>query len=120
MAPQVNSKELKWHNDGHVLVMRLNQSELEVFCTCPGTPDRECGKGDFCIVDYFVNRFGLDCNIGVCPPAEMLEICWAVAGDAEDPELAQVWFVPINDEVFHAWMVSRTRLDASGPLSGLV
>ncbi len=104
------SSEIEWHNDGHVLGLRLNKDSLEVsVIKCPGGDDRKCGQGDFCVVDYFVTRWGLEPNIGVCSPAGELEICWTIMGDVDDPDMAQVWYVPIDDEVFHAWMVSRSK-----------
>jgi len=110
VATALNSQEMVWHNDGHSISLRLNKAELEiVVIACPGGESRACRYGDDeCIVDYFIGRFGLDCNIGVCAPSEHLEICWSVSGDQNNPELAQVWFVPVDDEVFYAWMTTQT------------
>jgi hypothetical protein len=35
-----------------------------------------------------------------------LDICWTLSGNPRDIESCQVWFMPIADEVFSAWLVS--------------
>jgi len=110
MASRIQTNEMTWHNDGHSLSLRLNKSELEITeIFCPNSPDRKCGDDDFCVVDYFINRYGFDCNIGVCAPNGTMEICWSLAGDPDNPDESQLWFVPINDEVFYAWMTSKAN-----------
>lgn len=109
MSAVRNDDEMAWHNDGHVILLSINKSELEILqITCPhDDDDGDCHSDAGCIVNYFINRFGLDCNIGVCAPEPTLEICWALSGDRRDPEAAQLWFVPLNDDVFHAWLSTR-------------
>jgi hypothetical protein len=99
---------MEWHNDGHSLTLQINRTELLILeINCPGGD--ECSTRHGCLVKYFVNRFGFECNIGVCVPEETLEICWALVGDPHDIDAAQLWFVPVKDEVFYAWMTSRTN-----------
>lgn len=102
-----NKDELTWHNDGHAIYLSLQGPEVLIQqVTCPG--DGPCTHRGVCIVDYFISRYGFECNIGSCEPAGEMEICWAVAGNPDrDFDEAQLWFVPINDEVFYAWMTSR-------------
>lgn len=104
MAPR---DELVWHNDGHVIHLMLQGPEVVIQeVSCPG--DGECHLNDVCVVDYFTNRYGFECNIGSCAPSGQMEICWALAGSTDrDIDEAQLWFVPVDDEVFYAWMTSR-------------
>lgn len=99
-----------WHNDHHLLILRINKSELEILETrCPATePNADCinANGE-CVVEWFIARYGMDCNGGICPAQAELEICWTVVGDKNIPESAQLWFMPIHDEVFQAWLVSN-------------
>ena len=113
--------EMEWHNDGHTVVLSLNKSQLDVVdVLCPSDNGGECESDDRssssadglgCIVQYFIRRFGVECNIGQCPPEETMEICWTLVGDKRDPDAAQLWFVPVNDEVFYAWMSSHEDPD---------
>jgi hypothetical protein len=98
-----------WHNDGHSIYMVLNRNEIEIqVVSCPGHENRECQIGKFdCIVDWFLDRFGLDCNVGVCELSSTMEIAWSVQGDVEDPDLCQVWIIPLADEAFSAWLATQ-------------
>lgn len=97
---------MEWNNDGHTITLRINRSELEILeTTCPGT--EQCQSRTGCVVQHFIGRYGFECNIGACPPEEVMEICWALVGDDWDLDAAQLWFVPIKDEVFYAWMQTR-------------
>jgi len=98
-----------WHRDGHSLYLQLNRSELTIqMIHCPGHSDRKCKTGKFdCIVDWFVSRYGLDCNVGVSEVSSDMEIAWTVQGDPEDSDLCQVWFIPTKDEAFSAWLEAQ-------------
>lgn len=89
--------------------MVLNRNELEIqVVSCPGHEGRECQIGKFdCIVDYFLDRFGLDCNVGVSEVSSSMEIAWSVQGDVDDPDLCQVWVIPVTDEAFSAWLATQ-------------
>lgn len=98
--------DLAWNNDGHTLTLQINKTDLDILqVNCPG--DGPCITRHGCVVKYFVERYGFECNIGVCAPEETLEICWALVGDTYDLEVSQLWFVPVKDDVFYAWMSSR-------------
>ena len=104
----VNATEadMIWHNDGHSLWLRINRADLEILeIKCPGGD--ECGSKNGCVVKWFIGIYGFDCNIGTSAPEEHLEICWALVGDADSVDTSQLWFVPVKDEVFYAWMTSR-------------
>jgi hypothetical protein len=99
-----------WHNDGHKIMLRINKAELEVLhIECPGL-ESECYTEEYgCIVRWFIQRFGMECNAGACPPEEIIEICWTIVGDKKNPDAAQVWFMPMKDDVFSAWLISQSN-----------
>lgn len=105
----VNDSEMLWHNDGHHVSLRLNKSDVEITeIYCPSGRVGECHHERVgCVVDYFIDRFGLDCNVGVCSMAESIQICWSLVGDPYDIDSCQLWFVPLNDDVFQAWIESK-------------
>jgi hypothetical protein len=93
-----------WHSDHHVLHLRLQNADLIVEdITCPGSG--ECvHQQTACVVKHFINRFGLECNVGSCAPVAAMEIAWTIQGDHYDLDQAQVWVIPLNDEVFASWL----------------
>ena len=97
-----------WHNDGHVLCLRLEHQQVNVAeVRCPDHEGRACAHDDTdCVVRHFVNRFGLECNVGVCDAAAEVEVAWHLAGDARDLDAAQVWVMPVTDDAFAAWVAS--------------
>jgi hypothetical protein len=110
MAPKPLPSEMMWFDDGHKLRLQINRSELEITeIICPGTEDRECRHDRHrCLVEYFVSRYGFECNAGICPATDLLQICWTFLGDESgDVDAAQVWFMPNSDEMFSAWLVAK-------------
>ena len=111
MTTVVAEDEVAWNNDGHKVSLRLNKSDLEVSeVVCPHDPEDSespCFTETGCVVTNFINLYGLECNIGVCPPEPEMEICWCIQGSISDIETSQLWFVPVKDEVFYAWMSQR-------------
>lgn len=101
--------EVVWHKDGHVIHLQINRSDIIVSSVhCPNGEDRECKLGNFtCIVTWFLETYGLECNVGICSPAPELEIAWSAVGDYNDPEMCQVWVIPTEDEAFAAWLISQ-------------
>lgn len=101
--------ETLWHKDGHRIYLQVNRNELSVIMTsCPGGDDRECKVGRFdCVVQWFIDRYGLDCNVGVCEAAAELELAWAMQGDPNDPDVCQVWVIPVTDMAFAAWLETQ-------------
>jgi len=96
-----------WHADGHRIYLQLNRNELVILSVhCPGTG--ECAVGRFdCIVDWFMKTYGLDCNVGVSEIQSDMEIAWSAQGDLDDPDLSQVWIIPLADEAFAAWLTQQ-------------
>lgn len=107
----VNDSEMLWHNDGHAIYLRINKTELEIIgIDCPSENSGVCHNDRYgCIVRHFINVYGLECNVGVCPAREKIQICWSFVGESYDIDSSQVWFVPLDDEAFHAWLSSRPQ-----------
>lgn len=101
--------ETLWHKDGHRIHLQINRNELSVLMvSCPGHDDRACQMGRFhCAVQWFLDRFGLDCNVGVCDAASEIEVAWTIQGDPNDPDLCQVWVIPVTDLAFSAWLEAQ-------------
>jgi hypothetical protein len=101
-------EEMMWHNDGHKLILKLVKSEIEIESVyCPHGNEGECFIQDYgCAVRWFADRFGMECNVGSCYVDKSLEICWTLVGSPRDIESCQVWFMPLADEVFSAWLIS--------------
>jgi hypothetical protein len=102
--------ELKWHDDGHEISLRIEKSEIVIISVkCPHDESGECHlTKDGCAVKWFIQRFGLECNVGICDPAPQLKIAWAFVGDpAMGLDGCQVWFIPATDEFFAAWVATQ-------------
>lgn len=102
--------ELVWHDDGHALWLELNKAELSVLTvSCPNDGDGECrNRTGQCIVKWFIDRFGLECHVGVCRPEEHLTVAWAVVGDKDDFDDSQVWVISRTDDLFAAWRSTQS------------
>lgn len=102
-----NETELVWNNDGHSINLRLEKNELVVTgFDCPNQEENaECRKHHKeCIVEWFIHRFGMECNVGICEPSPNIKIAWAVTGEPEmGLDMCQVWVIPTTDEFFSAW-----------------
>ena len=108
----MTDESMEWHDDGHIIHLQLNRNELRIVGTdCPNSTKevRSCQHPDAeCVVQHFVQRFGLDCNVGVCPPSASLRISWSYVGDKHrEIENGQVWIIPNDDEAFAAWLVTQ-------------
>lgn len=106
-------KNMSWHDDGHNITLQIIGPELRIMGThCPheGDPTKPCQhQRHGCIVKAFINRYGLDCNVGSCPAANIVNLCWTNVGDPDDIELMQIWVIPVNDDVFGSWLNIQNR-----------
>lgn len=94
---------LVWHDDGHELWLELNRNELVVLSVkCPGTNECADRHGN-CVVQWFMDRFGLECHVGVCVPTEKLQVAWALIGDIDEKDESQVWVISVDDDLYAAW-----------------
>jgi hypothetical protein len=105
------ASEMVWHNDNHVIHLRVNRSEVEIVqVDCPSKENSAClQEGHGCVVQYFIDRFGFDCNAGSCPASAEIQICWTIGGNLRDLDSCQLWFMPITDETFQAWITSKNQ-----------
>ena len=109
----MNPSEMIWHDDGHAVFLQINKSEIKILTvTCPHEEKESapCSHPDAkCVVDWFVSRYGLDCNVGVCEPQPVLNVAWSYVGDLHrEIDAGQVLIIPKNDEAFAAWLISQT------------
>ena len=109
----MNPSEMIWHDDGNSVVLQINKSEVKILAVvCPhkDNDSAPCSHPDAkCVVDWFVSRYGLDCNVGVCEPQPVLNVAWSYVGDLHrEIDAGQVWIIPKNDEAFAAWLISQT------------
>ncbi len=105
-------QSLAWHVDGHVIHLELNHEEIVITGTmCPFGEEgagHECWHPRVgCIVRWFLNRFSLDCHVGVCAPEASLEIAWSLAGDGVDLDLSQVYVISLSDPLFASWVADQ-------------
>lgn len=107
-----SESELTWHDDGHSINLRIEKTDLVVVgFNCPNHIAGSACRGnfDYCVVEWFVNRFGLECNVGICTPSAEIKIAWAITGDQEAGlDLCQVWIIPTTDEFFSAWAATQS------------
>jgi hypothetical protein len=100
-----------WHDDGHVIWLELNKSELVILgVNCPNSDDPEAPcRHRFvgCMVDWFMQVYGLECNVGVCEPSNELQIAWTIIGDTHDLDVCQCWIIPTSDDVFSMWAATQ-------------
>lgn len=108
---------MEWHNDGHSISIMLNKSIFLIDkITCPNDEFGACHSDAVggCFVQWFLNRYGFDCNVGVVPAQPHLEIAWTrIAESPHDPEQWQVWVIPTSDEIFAAWMATQNGGESS-------
>lgn len=104
----MSEKLMTWHDDGHIIKLWINKNELEITeIICPNQDIGACvDPVHGCLVQHFVNRFGMECNAGSCSAIDTMDICWTLIGDNRIIEECQLWFMPKTDEVFAAWLVS--------------
>ena len=97
--------EANWHDDGHVMHLELVKSEAQITSvTCPGG---ECAHDETeCVVKFYLDVFGLECNVGVCDMASDIPFAWAFIGRRSDLDACQLWVIPRADPFFQAWALS--------------
>jgi hypothetical protein len=103
----------EWNNDGHQIKLVIDKADLLVsmaFCPNGRKAETDCWneRADGCIVDYYVDRYGLEINVGKVIAAPLLSVAWAFHGDKYNLDSAQVWIIPTADEAFSAWLEERT------------
>jgi hypothetical protein len=115
MAEVATNYDATWHTDGHVLYLQLEQNELHIgLLSCPhGRQGGPCESREVpCTVEYFINNFGLECNVGSAPAQAEMEIAWTLLGDDFDLGACQMWWLPLEDTAFASWLGVREPLKA--------
>jgi hypothetical protein len=100
--------EMMWHRDGHTINLKIVKSEIVIESVyCPEGDAGACHEPQYgCLVQWFLMRFGMECNVGSCRAESPMEVCWTLIGDPRDVESCQIWVMPVADEVFSAWLIS--------------
>jgi len=106
------SETMVWHSDGHVVELQINRGELEVIrvrCPHEGNSFAPCAHEETpCVVKWFLQTFGMECNVGVATPSAEMEVAWHFIGTPrQELGSCQVWVIPVQDEAFSAWMVTQ-------------
>jgi len=109
----VEHSSMDWHDDGHTIALQIIGADLRIvgmFCPHESDQTKPCRHPRHgCIVKSFVDRYGLDCNVGSCPAASQVTLCWTNVGDPDDIETMQIWVIPRNDDVFGSWLENQAR-----------
>ena len=100
--------EFNWHDDGHVIHVRLEKDSVSVvsgLCPYGGRKDTPCYHEGIngCVVNYFVSMYGIDVNVGVADAAGTLPISWSYGGNSWEIDSATCWIIPNNDPNFATW-----------------
>lgn len=113
MNKTTTTTDMLWHNDDHEISLRINKSELEIVdIRCPHGESGACWEdGVGCLVEWYLTRYGMECNAGVCTAAETIKLCWSLVGDRRNLDAAQIWFMPVSDETFAAWLSGKTQIN---------
>tara|TARA_B100000287_G_scaffold122653_1_gene114560 strand:- start:679 stop:1020 length:342 start_codon:yes stop_codon:yes gene_type:complete len=106
------TKEFLWNADGHRILLTVNKAIVDVspsICPHGATEDAPCYHEGIngCIVNHFVNVYGLEINSGVVPASASIEIAWAMSGSRWDADLADVRIIPMEDPNFQEWLDSQ-------------
>lgn len=103
-----------WHNDGHSIQLGLDKGEVQILQTsCPQLGD--CNHEDApCVVEWFLDNYGLEINQGSCSIDGEIQIAWTFIEEGRDIESGQVWVIPANDPVFASWSDSQTSAYGDG------
>lgn len=107
---QVNTPETVWHDDGHTMHLEIRGPELVIWkVTCPHEgkgPESPCYShrvDGHCVVNYFINVYGLDVNQGSTSAASEIQFAWTLVGDQNDLDASQIWIIPVEDPTYSAW-----------------
>lgn len=101
--------EVEWHVDGHRILLNINKTNIDIapsICPHGNSDDAPCYHEGIsgCMVNYFINVFGLECNIGTVPADSSLEIAWATVEDNKwEIDLVDLCVIPVTDPYFADW-----------------
>lgn len=104
---------LTWHRDGHFVEMSLSGPELLAVpeeCPYQVVYDANCKAGGKCLFEYYVGVYGMDLNVGSTELSPRIEFAWALQGNPDDLDSAQLWIIPVDDPTFGPWLASFERI----------
>jgi hypothetical protein len=95
--------EMEWHNDGHSIELSLDGSEVKISTThCPNKG--ACKHQDAaCVVDWFLQMYGIEVNVGACEITGNIPIAWTFIPHNAGLEFSRLWIIPTDDISFAAW-----------------
>jgi hypothetical protein len=106
-----NELGAEWHVDGHTMTLVLSGDDIQIALYCPARKERggKCydERLNTCVVSYFLELYGLECNKGVAQIEPHMEIVWCLIGDPYDLDSSQVWIMPKEDTAFGSWLAER-------------
>lgn len=110
--------------DGHVIAFALERDALkvvEVICPNVGSTSLCNRRRTYCVVQRFIDAYGMDLNIGNAPLNGPIEIAWfPVYGDESDldSEYETVWIVPVVDTDYQISLEERAAAAELLPQEG--
>lgn len=99
--------------DGHWISFVLDREEVkiaEIHCPNVGTTSLCNRRRTFCVVERFLDAYGIDLNLGRVHLDGKVEIAWCPVHGEEsdlDVEFDSVWIVPIKDPDYRLMMEER-------------
>lgn len=105
-------QDITWNKDGHVVSLQIEKNSLVVtgvYCPHSESENKPCYlTEDGCAVKWFLQVYGLECNVGIVAPSPEIEIAWSIVGNpVEGLGVCQVWVIPVDDEFFSAWAIAQ-------------
>lgn len=107
------SNEPEFIQDGHVIRLVLDRDDIrisDIHCPNRGTTSLCNRRRTFCVVERFIEAFGIDLNLGKVTINGPIEIAWCpVNGDEGDldVEFDSVWIVPVDDPQYQLMLADR-------------
>lgn len=105
--------EPEFIQDGHIISFVLDRDEVkisEIHCPNVGRTSLCNRRRNFCVVERFIDAYGIDLNLGRVVLNGPIEIAWSpVHGDESDLDLEfdTVWYVPIDDPDYRLMIEDR-------------
>ena len=100
--------DMVWRDDGHVISVRLSENKFIVdLHTCPFEESSEAAcyleSIDGCLVRWFIDGYGVDCNVGEVEVVSPMTIAWSKGGSGWEADLYQIHTISVDDPHFKEW-----------------
>lgn len=105
--------------DGHTISFVLDRDKVnihEIICPNIGTTSLCNRRRTYCVVERFIDAFGVDLCLGRVAINGRMEIAWCpVHGDESDldDEYDCVWYVPIDDPDYRLMLADQADARAA-------